>query len=114
MGVTPWRWMVAGTVVLALSACGSEPAPTPAADGTAPQVSEVQARSLYTRKCSLCHGDDGKLMASKSPDLSLSTMTLAERVALITYGKGTMPAQKGALNKAEITAVAKYIERFRD
>lgn len=53
-------------------------------------------------------------MASKSPDLSLSTMTLAERVALITYGKGTMPAQKGILNKAEITAVARYIDRFRD
>ena len=77
-------------------------------------VSEVEARALYIRKCSLCHGEDGQLMASKSPDLSVSTMTLAERVALITYGKGTMPAQKGILNKAEITAVARYIDRFRD
>ena len=76
--------------------------------------SEVEARALYIRKCSLCHGEDGQLMASKSPDLSVSTMTLAERVALITYGKGTMPAQKGILNKAEITAVARYIDRFRD
>ena len=42
------------------------------------------------------------------------TLTLAERVAFITYGKGTMPAQKGALNKAEITAVARYIDRFGD
>ena len=61
-----------------------------------------RARALYIRKCSLCHGDDGKLMASKSPDLSISTLSLEERVALITYGKGTMPGQKGILNKAEI------------
>ena len=53
-------------------------------------------------------------MASKSPDLSISTMSLAERVALITYGKGVMPAQNGVLTKAEITAVALYIERFRN
>ena len=78
------------------------------------QVSEAEARALYIRKCSLCHGDDGKLMASKSPDLSKSTITLAERVALITYGKGTMPAQKSVLSKSEIEAVALYIERFRN
>ena len=101
--------MLAGVLV----GCGSSGGPEPAQDpGKA--VSEVEARALYIRKCSLCHGDDGKLMASKSPDLSVSTMTLAERVALITYGKGTMPAQKGILNKAEITAVARYIERFRN
>ena len=95
-------------------ACGGGET-SPAATGSpGPEVSETQARSLYIRKCSLCHGDDGKLMASKSPDLSVSTLTLAERVALITYGKGTMPAQKGTLNEAEITAVARYIDRFRD
>ncbi len=77
-------------------------------------MSEPEARALYIRKCSLCHGDDGDLGASKSPMLSTSTLSLEERVALITYGKGTMPAQKGILNKAEITAVARYIERFRN
>lgn len=69
---------------------------------------------MYIRKCSLCHGDDGKLMASKAPDLSQSDMDLEKRAALITYGKGTMPGQKGVLSKAEIYAVAQYIERFRD
>ena len=101
-------------MALGLMACGGGETPPAAPDSSGPQVSEAQARSLYIRKCSLCHGDDGKLMASNSPDLSVSTLTLAERVAFITYGKGTMPAQKGALNKAEITAVARYIDRFRD
>ena len=98
--------------VLAAVGCGGDA--HPATTEGAATVSDAQARALYVRKCSLCHGDDGRLMASKSPDLSLSTLTLAERVALITYGKGTMPGQKGVLNTAEISAVARYIERFRD
>ena len=53
-------------------------------------------------------------MASKAPDLSLSTMALEERVAIITYGKGTMPPQKGILDAATIRGVASYIEEFRD
>ena len=101
------------TLAALLIGCGS-PGDCGAADDPGQVIPEVEARALYIRKCSLCHGEDGKLMASKSPDLSVSTMTLAERVALITYGKGTMPAQKGILNKAEITAVARYIDRFRD
>ena len=81
---------------------------------SAQEIAEPEARSLYLRKCSLCHGADGKIKASKSPDLSLSTLSLEKRVALITYGKGTMPGQKEVLNRAEITAVARYIERFRE
>jgi mono/diheme cytochrome c family protein len=53
-------------------------------------------------------------MASKSPDLSLSALSLEKRVALVTYGKGTMPGQKGVLSAPEIQAVARYIERFRE
>jgi mono/diheme cytochrome c family protein len=53
-------------------------------------------------------------MASKAPNLSLSKMSLEERVALITYGKGTMPPQKGILDDATIRGIAKYIEQFRD
>ena len=93
-------------------ACGS-PDEAPAKE-TAQEVTEAEARALYIRKCSLCHGDEGKLMASKSPDLSQSNLSLAERVALVTYGKGTMPGQKGTLNRSEIRAVAQYIERFRE
>ncbi|MBL6645311.1 MAG: cytochrome c [Flavobacteriales bacterium] len=113
--VNPLRKLIiplAGLLVLVSSGCG-ESAPQEAPSG-GQEVSEVQARALYIRKCSLCHGDNGKLMASKSPDLSLSDLTLEERMALITYGKGTMPGQKDVLNKAEIRAVAQYIERFRD
>ena len=97
---------------LLLIGCGQGETAAPPSEGA--QVSAAQARNLYVRKCSLCHGDDGDLGASKSPMLSTSTLSLEERVALITYGKGTMPAQKGSLDRAEIEAVARYIEQFRN
>ena len=78
----------------------------PDAAGRTAGVTRCRARALYIRKCSLCHGERWTLMASKSPDLSTSILSLEERVALITYGKGTMPGQKGILNRAEIEAVA--------
>jgi mono/diheme cytochrome c family protein len=116
MGKADWnplRLWASLSLALLLAACGSEN-PSASPSPSIKQVSEAEARALYIRKCSLCHGDDGKLMASKSPDLSKSTITMAERVALITYGKGTMPAQKSVLSKSEIEAVALYIERFRN
>ena len=79
---------------------------------TPPSAGQIQR--AYTMKCSLCHGTDGRLMASKAPDLSLSELSLEKRVALITYGKGTMPPQKGILDDATIRGIAKYIEQFRD
>lgn len=106
--------LLLGILALLLFAqCGEEasPAAEPAV-GSQPSLAAIQR--AYTMKCSLCHGNDGKLMASKAPDLSLSTMTVEERVAIITYGKGTMPPQKGILDAATIRGVASYIEEFRD
>lgn len=76
--------------------------------------SDGQIQRAYTMKCSLCHGTDGRLMASKAPDLALSELSFEKRVAMITYGKGTMPPQKGILDDATIRGIAKYIEQFRD
>lgn len=106
--------LLIGILALLLFAqCGEgESSTSEPAVGTQPSIAAVQR--AYTMKCSLCHGNDGKLMASKAPDLSLSTMTLEERVAIITYGKGTMPPQKGILDAATIRGVASYIEEFRD
>ena len=110
VGFPAFLWL--GMPLLFVGCAGSN---APAAENPEAQVvSEADARALYIRKCSLCHGADGRLMASKAPDLSLSNLSLEKRVALITYGKGTMPSQKGVLNRAEITAVARYIERFRE
>lgn len=106
-----WVIAVLWGAAVATTGCGGGEKPVEA--GGTGLVSEVEARRIYTMKCSLCHGSDGKLMASQAPDLSTSVMTLAERKAIIQYGKGVMPPQDGILSAAEIDAVAQYIETFR-
>lgn len=96
------------TVVLAIG-CGAS-AEQPSTPST---VTSAEAQRLYVMKCSLCHGDQGKLMLAGAPDLSTSRMSLNDRIAYITYGKGTMPPQKDILTADEIKAVAVYIESFR-
>lgn len=95
-------------------ACGTESSPSNSLANDATVVSVAEARRLYTMKCGLCHGADGKLMVAGAPDLSKSRLSLDDRIALITYGKGAMPPQRGILSSAEIRAVATYIEDFRD
>lgn len=103
-------------IVVALMACGGNDTSTSTntTAGSNVEVSIPEAKRIYTMKCALCHGSDGKLMIGGAPDLTQSEMTLEERVAIITYGKGQMPPQKGILTAAEIRAVAKYTESFVD
>tara|TARA_B100001093_G_scaffold422578_1_gene415191 strand:+ start:3308 stop:3631 length:324 start_codon:yes stop_codon:yes gene_type:complete len=100
--------------IFLLAQCGSaeESAESKSAPSQQPSIASV--KRAYAMKCSLCHGNDGKLMASMAPDLSVSKMSLEDRIALITYGKGAMPPQQGILDAATISGIAAYIEEFRD
>ncbi len=104
------RTAFAAVLLILLFACGGSET-TPAA--TATEISDAEAQRLYTMKCGLCHGSDGKLMLSGAPDLSTSRLELNERIAIITYGKGKMPPQKDVLSADEIRGIARYIETFR-
>ena len=88
-------------VALCLLACGNPPA------------KENTAVSLYERKCSLCHGADGKLASGGAKDLSTSTMTLEQVEQQITFGKGAMPPQKGIVTDEEIKSLAAYTLTLR-
>lgn len=101
--------MVASLAVFLFACGGSDSAPV----SNSSDISDAEAQRLYTMKCGLCHGSDGKLMLSGAPDLSSSRLELNERIALITYGKGKMPPQKGVLSADEIRGIARYIETFR-
>lgn len=89
--------------------CGTSEQPLE--EGPKPTLATIQR--AYTMKCSLCHGADGKLMASRAPDLSKSEMNLDERIAIIRYGKGTMPPHNGVLDIQTIRGIAEYIETFK-
>lgn len=67
----------------------------------------------YKAQCRLCHGDDGKLGASGSKDLQVSTLSHQDAINLVTYGRGGMMAYKDLLTKDEIENVVSYIETLR-
>ena len=101
-----------GTLLCLVASC--EDGPSDGAD--VPVEAEpnlAQASRNYIMKCSVCHGPDGAPVLLTAPDLRTSTLSLEERVAIIAYGKGTMPPHQAMLSKAEIRDLALYIEAFR-
>jgi cytochrome c6 len=72
-----------------------------------------QVVQRYKVMCELCHGDDGKKAYAGAKDLSLSTLSVAERVAIIKYGKGQMTPFENRLSDAEIHALAEYLDQFK-
>ena len=63
---------------------------------------------FYSSKCTACHGADGNMGIAGAKKLPESTLALEEREAIITIGKGTMPAFKNQLDAASIKVVAEY------
>jgi cytochrome c551 len=88
-----------------LAACGSDDAaPTPS-DPTL-----AQGQQIYQSNCRSCHGSKGQggtgmklagKVASDFPDI-------ADEIAVIADGRGSMPAWKSKLSPEEIEAVARY------
>lgn len=96
--------------------CGPSdtPAVDEASDKGAAGIDLANAARQYTMKCSVCHGADGAPVLASAPDLRTSTLTVEERVAIIAYGKGTMPPHRGMLDMPTIRGIAVYIEKFKN
>lgn len=73
----------------------------------------MNGKQVYDMYCVACHGADGKMAFSGAKDLSLSTLSLEERMLQISHGKGVMNAFKGVITEEEIKNVAIYIEELR-
>ena len=63
---------------------------------------------LYKRHCVVCHGAYGDMGVSGAKDLSLSELTLEERVTMVAKGKNAMIGFESLLDEDEIKAVAEY------
>ena len=74
----------------------------------------AEVARVYGFKCAICHGKDGRSVIKTAPNLTESTMSHAERVAIIKYGKNTMPPQKDVLDSKTIEGIATYIESFKE
>ena len=77
--------------------------------------------ALYKAKCASCHGPDGggmtpmgkamKLRDLRSPEVK--KLTDVELMKVTAEGKGKMPAYKGKLSDAEISAVVAYMRTLK-
>ena len=82
-------------------------------------VDGVDIRKMYIRLCVDCHGEAGDAGLMGASDLTTSTMSLEDRIDIITNGSdnGKMnpfsAAKYGELDSSEIEAMAKYIETLR-
>lgn len=112
------------SIALIMIACGGKsdaPAPkkannakkeTASASGTK-SSSNRKGRLIYKQYCVICHGADGKLAVSDAKDLSVSTISMEERIDQITNGRGLMTPYKDILSEEQIKLVAEYIEELR-
>jgi len=76
-------------------------------------ISLEAGKKVFKTYCILCHGADGKLGLNGAKDITVSQLTLEERIILITEGKNTMTPFEGSLTKDEIKAAANYSMRLK-
>lgn len=66
-------------------------------------------KKIYESNCIACHGSDGKLGLSGAKDLTQSTMTFEEKLAIVRKGKNSMMAYEKLLTGEQIQAVTEYV-----
>ena len=105
-------WVVLiNLIFLFVLACNSS-------DGVPYPDSEEQTKWMYTKHCSICHGEDGKLGLAGSPDLSISILNKEEVIAKIRNGNNepgkVMTPFKDMLSKDEIELLTNFVIAFRE
>ena len=78
-----------------------------------PAVTGIDGQKIYKTNCVLCHGEDGKLGLNNSKDLTVSKLTMEERITMVTNGKNAMTGFGTLLSKEEIEAVAAYTFKLK-
>jgi mono/diheme cytochrome c family protein len=69
--------------------------------------------ATYKAKCAMCHGDDGsKIAAHDLQAAAAQGMSDAGLSAIITNGKGRMPASK-SLKPVEVKGLVAYIRTLK-
>jgi mono/diheme cytochrome c family protein len=113
MSIIKLTMAFAFSFVLISSCGGSKEKKEEVSSASENEVPAVDGKRVFKINCVLCHGEDGKLGANGSKDLTMCILTLEERIAQITNGKGTMAAYGPLLTKEEIKAVAEYTMKFK-
>jgi mono/diheme cytochrome c family protein len=84
-----------------------------AVDTTQIASSFEAGKLIYTEKCEVCHGSDGKLGASGAKVLGETQLSIEEQKQLILAGKNSMPPFRAALTDEQVDAVIEYVGSFK-
>lgn len=100
---------------LCVFSCGSPEAEmarkaAEARERNAGKGSAPDGMAIFRQNCVTCHGADGTLGLYSAKNLQESTLTLEERVNIITNGRKLMTPFKTVLSSEEIEAVAAYTQ----
>ena len=102
-------------LLLFSSACSSPapesagaPAETAPPEAPSPEAGLAAGQAIFTQRCAVCHGSDGKKGLNGAHDLTKSNLNATGRVYMVTNGLGLMPSFKAQLTPAEIDQVAAY------
>lgn len=69
---------------------------------------------IYKKKCTICHGADGKKGVGGAKDLTLSTMDSAAIVKILENGKNGMPKQiQHFKSDEEVENIVEYLKSMR-
>lgn len=99
------HYIVPLAIGLLLLACGSS-----SPEGTMAEGADKSAgQQVFDMNCTLCHGRDGKLGLNGAKDLTASTLTKTEMIAIVRQGKGAMMPYKDVLTAKEIDAVVEHV-----
>jgi mono/diheme cytochrome c family protein len=100
--------IIAAILGLSIWACGSETT----SGGTVATAAAPDGKKIFKTYCVTCHGQDGKMQMNGAKDLTLSELSLEDRIQLITNGRNTMLSFKSTLSPRQIEAVAAYTMEF--
>jgi cytochrome c6 len=79
-------------------------------------ASGADTAKVYTDKCALCHGEDGKGQTKGSPDFTNAEWQKKESdeefIKMIKNGKKPMPAFGDKLSDEQIKSLVQYVRAF--
>lgn len=88
-----------------------------------PSLAAAQAKGedVFKSKCASCHGADGSGDTGVGKSMGLKSLaspavqgaSAADLTAIITNGKGKMPAYKSRLTEAQIADVVSYVKSLK-
>ncbi len=73
----------------------------------------AEGKALYKKYCVNCHGIDGSLKINGAVDLRFSSLSLPEKIVVISKGRNVMTAFEKELSPEQIEAVAIFTETLR-